>query len=289
MKRRIHRPSHRQEGLQKPSAGTKIVMVVEDDATHRAFMEEILRSAGFITVPAESGVVALARLETGLQPDFIIMDWDMPEMDGLQTTQRIRRRQALENLPHIPILAFTGNRLPGDREKCIAAGMDAYLPKTAWMPKWRQTLFDNLQGLITGDFNPEDFEDNMPQPSTHPMPANFNLDEFNMAILKDTKTLLKNNFAETVQEYLEDAATYTNRISEGLSEANAEKIAKASHPLKSNSKGFGLMAVAGLAEAINLAGLKAMDGGGTLEPVASLLPQLQDALERASKKLRSQI
>jgi CheY-like chemotaxis protein len=290
MKKEDTRTSRSDSGL-TAAAGEeyKTVMVVEDDQTHRKFMDEILKDCGFHTILAENGLVALAHLEIGQKIDLILMDWDMPKMNGLETVRRIRERQVNEFLPHIPVIAFTGHRMPGDREKCLAAGMDAYLPKAVWMPKWRQTLVNNLQDLLTGDFDPESFEDEEKRTSVIPSPANFNLDEFNMGILKETKALLKGSFVETVNEYLEDATAYIAGISQGLAENDKTKVAKSSHPLKSNSKGFGLMAVAALAETINLAALKAIESGGTLDSAHNLLPQLLEAFERAEKKLRLQI
>lgn len=259
-------------------ADTKI-LIVEDDRTHRALMDKILHECEFQTMQAENGNVALSKLESGQQFNLIIMDWDMPELDGLETARKIRESEVKKGWPRTPVIAFTANRNPGDREKCLAAGMDAYLAKDVWMPKWRATLIDNLQGLIAGNFNLGDFED-IPPVQSH-KEEKFDLDAIDIQALEQTAALLKDELAVAVEEYLEDAAGYIRNIQEGLESGNPEKAARGSHPLKSNSKGFGLTAVSQISEAINNNARE-----GDIENLESLLVQLQDAFVRAEQKLQ---
>ncbi len=263
----------------------KTVLLVEDDRTHRALMDKILRECLFKTVLAENGFIALSKLESGAVFDLILMDWDMPELNGLETVREIRRRQADGVLPYIPVVAFTSHRQPGDREKCLAAGMDAYLPKDIWLPHWRQTLIDNLlQGLIVGDFNAQDIN-TLPSDSTEQQNKTAcDLDAFDSAAFDQTAALLKQELPIAIEEYLEDAAAYIRDIREGLETGSAEKAGRGSHTLKSNSKGFGLSAVSRIAEKINHLARQ-----GNLEDIAPLFPQLQEAFHRAEKKLRDSI
>ncbi len=257
------------------------ILVVEDDRTHRTLMEKILKECEFQTVQAENGLIALSKIEAGQNFDLIIMDWDMPELNGLETTKAIRAREVKEELPHIPIIAFTSNRKPGDREQCLVAGMDAYLPKDVWMPKWRSVLIDNLQGLIAGNFELSDFEDAPTDTPQGEVKKQFDLDAFDEQALEQSAVLLKDELVIAVDEYLEDAAAYIRDISEGLEEGAAEKVARGSHTLKSNSKGFGLTAVSQIAGAINE---KAR--AGHIDDVEDLLPGLQKAFHQGEKKLR---
>lgn len=261
--------------------GRKVILVVEDDRTHRNLMQEILKECAFEVEVAENGAIALSRLESGQVFDLVLMDWDMPEMNGLEATRAIRAYEVRMGLAHTPVIAFTSNRNPGDREQCLAAGMDAYLPKDVWLPKWRPVLIDNLQGLITGNLDMTDFSAPSKPKVREVSAKDFDLEAFDIQTLEQSADLLKEEFPIAVEEYLEDASAYIRDIGEGLEKNDAEKAARGSHPLKSNSKSFGLIAVSEIAEAINRDARK-----GKLESTKTLLPQLEEAFNRAEKKLR---
>jgi len=126
------------------------ILIVEDDLTHRGLTEEILLSMGLKVTSVDNGFAALDKLD--LDPnaiDLVIMDWEMPEMDGLETVRNIRQRQMKNGWPHIPVLAFTSNKRDGDEEKCLAAGMDDYLPKEIWLPKWQPLLLEKLEKWLS--------------------------------------------------------------------------------------------------------------------------------------------
>ena len=131
------------------------VLVVEDDFSHRLIVEELLSDMGLTVTAVDNGFAALDKLETGHRLfDLVVLDWEMPEIDGLETVRKIRARQLEQGWPHIPVLAFTGNKREGDEEKCLAAGMDDYLPKECWLPKWQPLLHEKLEKWLT--FKDED-------------------------------------------------------------------------------------------------------------------------------------
>lgn len=103
------------------------VLVVEDNPVNQVVAARALRSLGYLTEIAPSGEEALRALEGG---DFnlILMDCQMPGMDGYQTAAEIRRRETGSGRS-VPIIAVTANSIEGDRERCAAAGMDDYLSK----------------------------------------------------------------------------------------------------------------------------------------------------------------
>jgi PAS domain S-box-containing protein len=101
------------------------ILVVEDNAINRTIAIRMLEKLGYAADAVCSGHHALKAIEHGNYM-LVLMDVQMPEMDGFEATTEIRRRECAT---HIPIVAMTANAMPGDRDKCIAAGMDDYLSK----------------------------------------------------------------------------------------------------------------------------------------------------------------
>ena len=111
------------------------VLLVEDNDVNRMVAEHMLSGSGVQVVTAEHGDAALALLNSQ-HFDCVLMDVQMPVLDGLTATRRWREREALIGAPRVPIIALTANALAGERERCLAAGMDDYLAK----PFQRQAL-----------------------------------------------------------------------------------------------------------------------------------------------------
>ena len=107
------------------------VLLVEDNLINQEVAKELLDQAGLKCDIATNGVEALKVLKRGSKTRYhlILMDCQMPEMDGYETTQCIRKGQAGEHYLNVIIIALTANAMAGDREKCIKAGMDDYLTK----------------------------------------------------------------------------------------------------------------------------------------------------------------
>jgi CheY-like chemotaxis protein len=105
------------------------VLLVEDNPVNQKVARSLLEKAGHKVTVAGNGKEALNVLSDSAF-DLVLMDVSMPEMDGLEAAQRIRRSE--EGKPgRLPIVAFTANTQDGDREKCLAAGMDSYVTKPA--------------------------------------------------------------------------------------------------------------------------------------------------------------
>ena len=104
------------------------ILVAEDNITNQLVLKSMLNSENIELLIAENGVEAVENLAE-FDPDMILMDISMPEMDGMEATQIIRIFEEGQNRPHCPIVALTANAMPGDRERCISAGMDDYLVK----------------------------------------------------------------------------------------------------------------------------------------------------------------
>ena len=113
----------------------KQVLVVEDDPVNQMVTSQLLTRVGILVDIAGNGQEALAALQNKTY-DAVLMDVMMPKMDGLEATKTIRQTLRLG----LPIIALTANAMKGDREKCLAAGMDEYLTKPVEMQRLYQTL-----------------------------------------------------------------------------------------------------------------------------------------------------
>jgi two-component system cell cycle response regulator DivK len=103
----------------------KRILVVEDHATNRRILRDLLTSAGYELTEAVTGEEGVTSAET-YRPDLILMDIQLPGVDGYEATRRIKENSMLS---HIPILAVTSYALSGDEEKALEAGCEAYVSK----------------------------------------------------------------------------------------------------------------------------------------------------------------
>lgn len=101
------------------------ILYVEDNPQNMRLVRKILKHAGYTVVEAEDGLTGIDVAESE-RPDLILMDVNLPDIDGLEATQRIRK---MPEIASIPIIALTANAMVGDREKALEAGCDGYLPK----------------------------------------------------------------------------------------------------------------------------------------------------------------
>lgn len=104
------------------------VLVVEDNKSNQLFMTILLRTMGMKCEIANDGLEAIEMFKSNTY-EIILMDENMPNMNGIGATKEIRKIEEEQNLKHMPIIALTANALKGDREKFLAAGMDEYLTK----------------------------------------------------------------------------------------------------------------------------------------------------------------
>ena len=111
-----------------PGAAALSILLAEDNPVNQRVAQRMLEKLGHSVVVANNGREAVDALE-GARFDAVLMDMQMPEMDGLQATGAIRTRELVQGLARVPVIALTANAMKGDREKCLMAGMDAYLSK----------------------------------------------------------------------------------------------------------------------------------------------------------------
>ncbi len=101
------------------------ILYIEDTFENRMLVSRILQFEGFTVLEAEDGPTGI-EIALREKPDLILMDMNLPDIDGYEMTRRFR---ALPELKDIPIIAMTANVMHGDREKTLEAGCDGYIPK----------------------------------------------------------------------------------------------------------------------------------------------------------------
>jgi len=117
------------------------ILLVEDNPVNRRLAQHVLEKEGYTVVAADNGAAALKALESN-RFDLVLMDVQMPRMDGIETTAAIRNREKITG-GYIPIIALTAHAMVGDRERCLKAGMDGYLIK----PIQPTTLLEAIERL----------------------------------------------------------------------------------------------------------------------------------------------
>ncbi|WP_051664258.1 PAS domain-containing hybrid sensor histidine kinase/response regulator [Dyadobacter crusticola] len=175
--------------LSTPVTASELRVLIADDNDANLFLTNILVKRllpNSIISQAKDGVQALDMCTKGF-PDLILMDIQMPEMDGYEATRQIRK---LPGAGQIPIIALSAGSLKEDREKSVVAGMSAYLTKPVIEQALRQVLAEQLNGLSSDPANSAIFE---PEQVDAEQPADFNLDQLVENFLGDR---------DFIQEYL---------------------------------------------------------------------------------------
>jgi two-component system, cell cycle response regulator DivK len=113
-----------------------IILYVEDNFENKLFVRRVIESMGHEMLEAETGYQSL-DMAAKHPPDLILMDINIPGIDGLETTVKFKESA---NLSHIPVIALTANAMKGDRERCLAAGCDGYLQKPIGVSDLRKTV-----------------------------------------------------------------------------------------------------------------------------------------------------
>jgi CheY-like chemotaxis protein len=140
-------PSEENEGAARNSSGR--ILLAEDDQVTRYAVRKLLEKAGYTVIAAENGKEALDLLDTE-DVDCILMDVQMPVMDGVEATMKIRNSRTGAKAD-TPIIALTSYAMAGDRERFLDAGMNAYLSKPILMDDLKKTVTKVCGSNVDGD------------------------------------------------------------------------------------------------------------------------------------------
>ena len=129
------------DGSETDNEGQPKILIAEDNLTTQTTYSDFLSAKGYRVIVAANGAEAIERTREA-RPDLILMDIQMPGMDGLDTTRRLRSDPELSG---IPIIALTALVMPGDRERCLDAGANDYLTKPLSLKQLVLTIETFLQ------------------------------------------------------------------------------------------------------------------------------------------------
>jgi CheY-like chemotaxis protein len=204
------------------------LLLVEDNIINQEVAISMLRSFGCVADVASNGLEALDAIKHKTY-DLVLMDCMMPEMDGYSAAGEIRRRQAENQLPQFPVIALTANAIEGDREKCLAAGMDDYLTKP-FKPR-------DLHGMLKKWLHHGKNVDEKPQevPAAPPMLMPQVLSSIQLLEADYGKELLR----QVIKTYLDNAGRLMQTLENAWNAGDLKAIQMTSHTLKSSSAQVG--------------------------------------------------
>ena len=194
------------------------ILVAEDNAINRELVTRLLQKQGHTVMAVTTGREAVERLDKGAADcDLILMDVEMPDMDGFQATALIREKEKISGR-HIPIIALTAYAMKGDRERCLAAGMDGYAPK----PIRHQDLFETIQSLAR----------NVPSFLPHAAPEEPEVEVLDEALLVSRVDGDPQLLRDLVDLFLEDCPRLVDEIRVALDRKDAKLVERDAHSLK---------------------------------------------------------
>lgn len=237
--RAVTEPIVSKVALQEP-AGLHI-LVAEDNAVNRRVVESILTKRGHTVVLVENGKLAVDAVQTSTF-DVVLMDVQMPEMDGHEATSAIRNLEKSTGA-HIPIIALTAHAMTGDRENCLAAGMDGYLSK----PVHAAELFAAIAALVTSAKTSE--ESNEIFPLTEADSVAFDTVGALKRLEGDSELL-----TELADIFRGESSRMLNDIRVSVEAGDPVALVRTSHVLKGSASSIGGDAVATVAKALEWMG-----------------------------------
>jgi two-component system, sensor histidine kinase and response regulator len=219
-------------------------------------------------VVVNNGVEAVGAVERG-SFDLVLMDVQMPEMDGFEATKQIRAREQTTG-GHVPIIAVTAHAMKGDRERCLSAGMDSYLSK----PIRAAELHQRIDEITAASGRSES-----------PRPTSVAADDpwdwsTALATVQGSEELLR----EIIEAFLEEAPRQIVAMHEAIKRTDAALLRRAAHTVKGAVRYFGAQ------QAFDLAmRLETLASGGDLEAAIPAIDQLEREVERIKPLFASRL
>jgi CheY-like chemotaxis protein len=221
-----------------PAGPPRRFLLAEDNLVNQQLAVRLLEKQGHTVIVANNGRLAVERLKQDAFQGFaaVLMDVQMPEMDGLEATAEIRRLEK-QTGTHLPIIAMTAHAMKGDRDRCLAAGMDGYVSK----PISLVTLMGEINRVAAAG-----------------QPRILLLDK---AELRDRLQGNDELLSELVHLFIGDAPKQIQEIHAALAAGSATRLEYAAHSLKGSAASLGAKGLAAVARKLELRGRNAdLDG-----------------------------
>jgi PAS domain S-box-containing protein len=238
------------------------ILLADDNAVNQKLALALLAKMGYRADVVTNGAEALEAL-TRRSYDVVLMDVEMPVMDGLEASRRINREWPAGQRPRI--IAMTANAMQGDRETCLAAGMDDYLSKPIRREELAAALARSEAHAVSDDSRSAE--------------EGGNSEPFDLAELEATvgdPAFVR----ELISTFLNDAPGLVRALRSSLDERDLEELRRAAHTLKSNGRTFGATALATLSEELEQRAQQ-----GTLAGAAELVTRIEDEYARVEDAL----
>jgi two-component system sensor histidine kinase/response regulator len=252
-----------------PAQGT--VLLVEDNPVNQQVAQAMLSKLGISTAIANDGLEAV-NLVKDRNFDLILMDCQMPVMDGYEATAAIRHLiEGRDN--HLPIIALTANAMQGDRQRCLDAGMDDFLPKPYSLTQLKATLARWLPDAHMGQGH--EISANTPAEDRSISPSSLNMKQLETFRELDPSGSM-NLAKEIVRTFLESAPQRVAHIEQAIVSGDSEILGQAAHALKSSSANVGAETLSGLYQQLEKYGRECR-----IDEARALLDQIRKEHERA--------
>ncbi|TWR41336.1 response regulator [Xanthomonas vasicola] len=259
------------------------ILLVEDNPVNLLVAQKLLAVLGFEADTATDGEAALSRMES-TRYDMVFMDCQMPVLDGYAATRHWRALETESGGRPVPIVAMTANAMAGDRERCLAAGMDDYLSKPVareqldaclqrWLPRQALLPGPSTTGQAT---HAHESASAAAQARALPILDNSVIDELYEVAGADTITIL--------QLFLEDAPLIIEQLEAAAANRDSTQLRDLAHTLKSSSANVGAQAVSNAARRIELAART-----GTIERPSAMVALVIAEYARARLALLGQV
>jgi two-component system, sensor histidine kinase and response regulator len=286
-------------GERTPSKRLARLLAAEDNEANREVLLGIAEHLGCDITLVGNGRAALEAVDSEQHFDVVLMDCQMPELDGYEATRLIRELEQRSGRRRVPILAVTAHALQGEREKVLAAGMDDYMTKPIDIETLRRKLERWLRSASSGNSLPapqngsgsnklngngrgSEHPRNGASPGATP-PRSELVDSMVVTQLKQLRSAKRPNFfGNLVERYAADADKYVAALKRAIDDSDGIGVKEQAHALKSSSRSIGARGVGDVCEKLEAAGRS-----GVLDGSAALVVDLERSLSDTIPVLRN--